>query len=122
MQTIRHARRWYFPQALRLTPAGPVNQDEEAFKGPRRAQRELSQNSHGVLRLTGGISQATSEIDAILEQRYRNLEFQMFADGCTDFDAIAEVVALQREADAAWRAETLDSLRAWLAAEVWSKV
>ena len=35
----------------------------------------------------------------------------MFADGCTDFDGMAEVIAMQRDADACWRTDTLATLR-----------
>ena len=50
----------------------------------------------------------------MLEQRYVDLELKMFADGCTDFDGMEEVVRMQREDDARWRRNTLRELRAWL--------
>ena len=64
--------------------------------------------------LDQAIDKATRQIDAILEQRYRDLEYQMFADGCTDFDGMEEVVLQQRERDAEWRIGVLAHIRTWL--------
>jgi hypothetical protein len=64
--------------------------------------------------LDQALDKATRQIDALLEQRYRDLEFQMFADGCTDFDGMEEVVLQQRERDAEWRIGVLAQIRRWL--------
>jgi hypothetical protein len=64
--------------------------------------------------LTKGLPRQPRSIDKLLEQRYRDLEYQMFADGCTDFDGMEEVVLQQREADAVWRVATLAQVRTWL--------
>ena len=67
--------------------------------------------------LDQAIDKATRQIDALLEQRYRDLEFRMFADGCTDFDGMEAVIETQREDDAVWRTKTLAEVRTWLEKE-----
>jgi hypothetical protein len=64
------------------------------------------------------LDKVTREIDAILQKRWIDLELRIFADGCSDFDAIRVVVEDQREIDLAWRKQALESLRSVLAAQL----
>ena len=54
---------------------------------PRRPRERLAPNREGaMMTLDQAMDKAAGQIDALLEQRYRDLELKMFADGCTDFD------------------------------------